>query len=112
LRREQGRLQEIAAVVKGGTEQPSQFPILRYWPAVRYGELEDSINARQEFMRLSAPEFTDLPQDITALLALTILAQTCAFLADVPQVKKLYTLSPLTLSIMSSMETAWRITIP
>ncbi len=92
LRREQGRLQELVPLVKGATEQPSEFPILRYWPAALYSELEDTGNARHEFARLSAQEFTDLPQDITRLLALAILAQTCAFLADMPQAKKLYML--------------------
>jgi DNA-binding CsgD family transcriptional regulator len=57
-----------------------------------YAELGWETEARREFERLAADGFLALPRDANWLVALTSLAQVCAFLADEKRAAALYEL--------------------
>lgn len=90
LRREQGRLEELEAAIRKSEKQYPGFPIVRYWLMHLACELEREEEVRERFEQLSSCNFMDLPQDMTWLLAVTILAHTCVFLGDKHRAAVLY----------------------
>jgi tetratricopeptide (TPR) repeat protein len=92
LRREQGRLQELEAAVKGFVEQ---YPAVSAWRrglASLYSELGREVEARSEFERLATNDFADLPQDSSWLVSVHLLSEVCAFLGDSRRAATLYEL--------------------
>jgi hypothetical protein len=92
LRREQGRLQELEAAIRGFAEQYPAFRIVRYWLACLYSEIGCEEKTQDEFEALAAHDFADLPQDMSRLIALAFLSQVCTFLGDTYRATKLYAL--------------------
>jgi class 3 adenylate cyclase len=90
LRREQGRLGELEAAVKGFVEQYPALPVWRAVLALVCSELGRESEARSEFERLAANEFADLPRDSLWLTAVALLADVCTFLGDVDRAARLY----------------------
>ncbi|HXG20290.1 MAG TPA: AAA family ATPase [Methylomirabilota bacterium] len=92
LRNEQDRLQEMEAVFKEFAGQYPTVPAWRCGLAGLYRELEQEDQARAEFERIAAHNFTDLPQDQQWLTALMLLSDVCTFLRETDHAVRLYEL--------------------
>jgi tetratricopeptide (TPR) repeat protein len=92
IRREQGRLQELAPVVKSFVEQYSAASTWRPGLALIYSELGLKQEARTEFERLAVNEFADLPRDTVWMTCIAYLSEVCAFLGDSARAAILYQL--------------------
>jgi class 3 adenylate cyclase/tetratricopeptide (TPR) repeat protein len=82
LRREQGRLKELAPVVRYFIQQHGAAASWRPGLALIYAELGLEAEAREQFEILSQHDFTDLPRDGLWMGSMTYLADVCIFLAD------------------------------
>lgn len=89
IRWEQGRLAEMAGVMKDFVRQ---YPALRWRVglAFLYNEIGDEASARAEFDLLFANDLIDIPDDFNQLIALTILAELCARLGASDRAAVLY----------------------
>src|SRR4029450_11925039 len=83
LRREQGRLQELAPVVRHFVQQHGAASSWRPGLALIYSELGREREARATFEQLAAHDFADLPQDALWLTSITYLAAGVALRGDV-----------------------------
>ena len=92
LRREQGRLDELEEAVRDAVQAYPTYPVWRCVLADLYAELGRHDQARAEFERFAADDFTGLPFNEEWLLGLTLLADVCAALGDVPRAGRLYEL--------------------
>ncbi len=92
LRREQGRLQEMEAPVKGFVEQYQEIPVWRSVLAFLYSELGREGEARSEFELLAANDFADVPKDANWLITVALLSDVCAFVTDGRRAAILYEL--------------------
>jgi DNA-binding CsgD family transcriptional regulator len=92
LRREQGRLQELAPAVRYFVQTSPAHAAWRPGLAVIYSELGLEQEARTEFERLAAQDFADLPRDAMWLACLVYLTEVCTFLGDAQRAATLYTL--------------------
>ena len=92
LRREQGRLHELAPVVRHFVQQHGAASTWRPGLALIYSELGREREARAAFEQLAAHDFADLPQDSLWLTCVTYLAEVCAFLGDARRAATLYRL--------------------
>ena len=92
LRREQGRLDELEETVKGAAHTHRTYPVWRCVLADLYVELGREDEARAEFERFAADDFTELPFNEEWLLGMTLLADVSAALDDVPRSVRLYEL--------------------
>jgi len=92
LRREQGRLHELAPVVRHFVQQHGVASTWRPGLALIYCELGREREARAAFEQLAAHEFADLPQDSLWITCMTYLAEVCAFLGDARRAATLYRL--------------------
>jgi len=92
LRREQGRLHELAPVVRHFVQQHGAASTWRPGLALIYSELGREREARAAFEQLAAHDFADLPQDSLWLPCVTYLAEVCAFLGDARRAATLYRL--------------------
>jgi DNA-binding CsgD family transcriptional regulator len=92
LRREQGRLHELAPVVRHFVQQHGAASTWRPGLALIYSELGREREARAAFEQLAAHDFADLPQDSLWLPCVTYLAEVCAFLGDASRAATLYRL--------------------
>ena len=92
LRREQGRLHELAPVVRHFVQQHGAASTWRPGLALIYSELGREREARAAFEQLAAHDFADLPQDSLWLTCMTYLAEVCAFLGDARRAATLYRL--------------------
>lgn len=90
LRREQGRLQEVASVVKSFVERHPAASTWRPGLALIYSELGLEREARAEFEPLAADDFADIPRDARWVMCLAYLAAVCAFLGDARRAATLY----------------------
>jgi tetratricopeptide (TPR) repeat protein len=90
LRRQQGRLKEVAPVVRMFVQQNSAAAAWRPGLAVIYSELGLTDDARTEFEGLAQHDFADLPPDVAWLGTMTYLVDVCTFLADRPRAEMLY----------------------
>ena len=92
LRREQGRVREVEAAVKGFVTQYPAVPAWRAGLAFVYSEVGREEEARSEFEHLAANDFADLPRDALWITAVAYLSEVCAFLGDSDRAATLYDL--------------------
>jgi DNA-binding CsgD family transcriptional regulator/tetratricopeptide (TPR) repeat protein len=92
IRREQGRLKELAPVVRHFVEQNAAASTWRPGLALIYSELGLDQEARQAFEDLAQHDFADLPRDALWVACLTYLAEVCVFLGDSDRAAILYDL--------------------
>jgi class 3 adenylate cyclase/DNA-binding NarL/FixJ family response regulator len=89
LRREQGRLAELAPAVRYFVRQHTATA-WRPGLALIYSELGLVQEARGEFEHLAQHDFTDLPRDGLWVTCITYLAEVCTFLQDTARAATLY----------------------
>jgi DNA-binding CsgD family transcriptional regulator/tetratricopeptide (TPR) repeat protein len=90
LRREQGRLQELAPVVRRFVQMSPETSTWRPGLALIYSELGLEQEARTEFERLAAHDFADIPRDARWIACLVYLSEVCTFLGDARRAAMLY----------------------
>jgi DNA-binding CsgD family transcriptional regulator len=90
LRREQGRLKEVAPLVTRFVRTTPKAATWRPGLAIIYTELGLRDEARAEFDVLSADGFARLQRDAFWITCLTYLAEVCAFLEDAAKAAELY----------------------
>ena len=84
LRREQGRLKEVAPTLSAIVQRQGDAGVWRPGLALIYAE--------REFEHLAAKDFADLPLDAVWVVCLAYLAEVCAFLGDARRAQTLYSL--------------------
>jgi DNA-binding NarL/FixJ family response regulator len=89
LRREQGRLAELAPAVRYFVRQHTATT-WRPGLALIYSELGLGQEARNEFEHLAQHDFADLPRDGLWVTCITYLAEVCSFLQDTARAATLY----------------------
>jgi len=95
LRREQGRLQEVAPLVRHFVQGHPQANLWRPGLALIYVELGQLGDARGEFEVLATDGFQSVARDGVWLASMAYLAQVCAALGDAARAALLYrALSP------------------
>jgi hypothetical protein len=82
LRREQGRLQELAPVVRRFVQMSPESSTWRPGLALIYSELGFEQETRTEFEHLAAHDFADIPRDARWVACLVYLSEVCTFLGD------------------------------
>jgi tetratricopeptide (TPR) repeat protein len=92
LRREQGRLHEVAPIVEMFVQEHSSSSSWKPGLALMYTELKLTDKARALFDELAANEFMDIPQDDMWVAAITFLVEVCASLGDIDRADVLYRL--------------------
>ncbi len=92
IRREQGRLRELAPIVKLFVEERGAAAAWRPGLALIYADLEESDGASAEFERLADDEFSSVPTDSLWQASLCYLAEVCDFLQDSRRAEPLYDL--------------------
>ena len=92
LRREQGRLHEVAPIVEMFVQERSANSSWKPGLALMYTELDHPEKARAIFEELAANEFADIPQDGVWAASVTFLAEVCASLGQRDCAKVLYRL--------------------
>jgi DNA-binding CsgD family transcriptional regulator len=92
LRREQGRLRELAPVVRTFLQQQTTTSIWRPGLALIFAELGLEREARTEFEHLAQEGFADIPRDGRWVTCITYLVEVCAYLADTARAAMLYEL--------------------
>jgi class 3 adenylate cyclase len=90
IRREQNRLVELEAPVKGLAEMYPAVPAWRTALAFNYSERGMPEEARAEFEILAADDFSIFPRDGNWPIAMALLTETCAFLGDRDRAEYLY----------------------
>jgi len=90
LRREQGRLKELAPVVRYFVQQHTVAGAWRPALTLIYSELGYTEEARAEFEHLAQQDFTDIPHDALWMASMTYLADVCNFLGDKTRAAILY----------------------
>jgi hypothetical protein len=89
IRREQGRLAEIAPVLKRFIDENPRDAAWRPGLAVIAGDLGFESAARKAFEELAADGFASVPRDFTWPAALCLLSIVCAALADAERAEEL-----------------------
>jgi DNA-binding CsgD family transcriptional regulator len=92
IRRAQGRLREIAPVLRLLVQREAEASTWRLGLAVLYSELDMQAETRAEFERLAEDNFSALPLDALWLGSMSFLADVCAYLGDAARAAVLYTL--------------------
>jgi tetratricopeptide (TPR) repeat protein len=92
LYREQGRLHALLPAVQRLVAQYPSVPAWRSALAIIYCDLGQAEAARGEFVRLAGQDFRDLPYTNSWLMNISLLAEVCAFLSDIPYAATLYDL--------------------
>jgi predicted ATPase len=90
IRREQGRLQELAPIIKHFVEHHSAAATWRPGLALIYSDLGLKQEAGEAFEDLAANDFANLPQDALWLTCIAYLSEVCAFLGDAGRAAILY----------------------
>ena len=90
LRREQGRLQEMAPVVRHFIQTNPAASTWRPGLAVIYSELGHEQEARAEFAYFASNDFANIPRDALWVTCITYLSEVCAFLGDARHAATLY----------------------
>jgi DNA-binding NarL/FixJ family response regulator len=90
LRRAQGRLQELAPVVRRFVQTSPETSTWRPGLALIYSELGLEQETRTEFEHLAAHDFADIPRDARWFACLVYLSEVCAFLGDARRAATLY----------------------
>jgi tetratricopeptide (TPR) repeat protein len=92
IRREQGRLQEVAPVVKHFVDERGAGAAWRPGLALIYADLEQIPAAQAEFERLAADDFSGIPRDSLWQTCICYLAEVCSRLQDAKRASVLYEL--------------------
>jgi tetratricopeptide (TPR) repeat protein len=92
IRREQGRLREIAPLVKHFVEERGEGAAWRPGLALIYADLDLLPQARAAFDELAADDFSAVPRDSLWQTSLCYLAEVCARLEDTERAEVLYRL--------------------
>jgi len=92
IRREQGRLREIAPIVRHFVEHRGAGAAWRPGLALIYADLGLEADARAEFERLAADDFASIPRDSLWQTSLCYLAEVCDYLQDRERAAVLYEL--------------------
>jgi len=92
IRREQGRLAEIAPVVKHFVDEHGAGAAWRPGLALIYADIGELDKARFEFERLAVDGFSAIPRDSLWQTSLTYLAEVCCTLDDAENAEVLYEL--------------------
>jgi tetratricopeptide (TPR) repeat protein len=92
IRREQGRLPELAPVVQKLAQVDSPKSMWRPGLALLYAELGFQQQAHAELNRLAADEFAAVPRDALWLVCMSYLADVCTLLNDAENAAVLYPL--------------------
>jgi tetratricopeptide (TPR) repeat protein len=92
IRREQGRLAEIAPIVQHFVSERGSGAAWQPGLALIYADLGHLDRARSEFERLSGERFGSIPRDSLWQTSLVYLAETCCALDDCDQAATLYEL--------------------
>ncbi len=90
LRREQGRLGEVAPVLELVASRQVEQPLWRPGLAALYSDLDMLDEARREFEALAADGFASVPRDSVWPACATFLAEVCLRLGDVERAALLY----------------------
>jgi class 3 adenylate cyclase/DNA-binding CsgD family transcriptional regulator len=90
IRREQGRLHEVAPVVRLAAALGSDEPIWRPGLAALYIELDMFDEARHEFAAMASDGFRSIPRDSMWQCCLTFLAEVCIAIRDLDHAQLLY----------------------
>jgi DNA-binding NarL/FixJ family response regulator len=90
VRREQGRLAELAPVVAHFVQRTAAAATWRPGLALVYSELGLSAEARAEFEKIAAEGFERIPNDARWVTCMTYLAEVCTFLGDADRAAVLY----------------------
>ncbi len=90
IRREQGRLHELAPVVRHFVATTPQEAAWRPGLALVFAELGLLDDARHEFERLAADDFASIPRDGMWAASMAYLADVCVLIADVSRAGRLY----------------------
>jgi tetratricopeptide (TPR) repeat protein len=92
IRREQGRLGEVAPVIKAFVAQNPAGAAWQPGLALIYSDLGLRRECRETFELLAADDFAGLPQDALWVTCIAYLAEVCAFLGDADRADRLYQL--------------------
>jgi tetratricopeptide (TPR) repeat protein len=92
IRREQGRLSEVAPLVKHFVEERGAGAAWRPGLALIYADLDQLEAARGEFERLAADGFAGIPRDSLWQTCICYLAEVCDRLDDPVRAAELYAL--------------------
>jgi DNA-binding CsgD family transcriptional regulator len=92
LRREQGRLKEVAPAVRMFLQQHSEASGWRPGLALVYCELGMEEEARAEFEKLVSEDAVNLPLDALWTVCMAYLSEICALLGDSSRARPLYRL--------------------
>jgi tetratricopeptide (TPR) repeat protein len=92
IRREQGRLREVAPVVKIFVAQNPAAAAWRPGLALIYSDLGLRRECREAFELMAADDFAGLPQDSLWVTCVAYLAEVCVFLEDADRAVTLYRL--------------------
>jgi tetratricopeptide (TPR) repeat protein len=92
IRREQGRLAEIAPVVQHFLNEQGAGAAWRPGLALIYADLGELDKAKDQFDRLAAEQFGAIPRDSLWQTSLSYLAETCCVLDAVDEARILYEL--------------------
>jgi predicted ATPase/DNA-binding CsgD family transcriptional regulator len=92
VRREQGRLAELAAPVEHFVRATPQAATWRPGLALIYAELGRREQARAEFDRLAQDDFESVNRDALWLMSIVFLTDVCTLLGDAPRAAILYRL--------------------
>ncbi len=90
IRREQGRLRELAPVIKHFVERQPAASTWRPGLALIYSDLGLEQEAQAEFEYLAADDFAGLPRDALWVVSMAYLSEVCAFLNDTVRAGTLY----------------------
>ncbi len=92
LRRHQGRLGEVAPVLRRFLDSQPEASTWRPGLAILHCELGARDEARDAFERLAVGDFAGLPHDAIRIASLAYLAEVCAWLEDATRAAVLYEL--------------------
>jgi class 3 adenylate cyclase/tetratricopeptide (TPR) repeat protein len=91
IRREQFRLAELEAIIKGNADAVPEVPAYQAVIPLMYKDLGREADARQAFEKLIADDYiAKLPADGFRLVALTLLSEVAAYLGDQKSAQVLY----------------------
>jgi tetratricopeptide (TPR) repeat protein len=90
IRRDQGRMGELEQAARKLVEENPARPAWRAAVATMLCEEGRLDEAREEFSRLAAGDFEDIPKDLDWIIAMTLLSDVCADLDDGARAALLY----------------------
>ncbi len=90
IRRDQGRMGELEQVTRKAVAENPGRPAWRAALVTMLCEEGRVEEAREEFERLAAHDFEDVPKDLDWMIAMTLLSDVCADLGDAERAELLY----------------------